>query len=162
MDAQVTYTEMLPDVSLQSIIYCYWELKTTQRLSSPFIYRVVADGCMDIFFERNAPQESFVMGFANQHTAFPLEGCFHYVGVRFLPTMFPQLFKVDASALCDRVERLDDVMPLVAADLSNIFQWPYSEEQMKTKLDRYFMSLLSRANLTLDQRLYQAVQVILT
>ncbi|RYG16875.1 MAG: hypothetical protein EOO07_12310 [Chitinophagaceae bacterium] len=60
----VLYQEWLPCLALQTSIYCYWELKTTAQLSEDFNYKVVADGCIDIFFELNRPEESSVMGFA--------------------------------------------------------------------------------------------------
>lgn len=88
----VVYREILPDASLQSSIYCYWQLKTERELSETFTYRVVADGCIDIFFEINNPVESFVMGFCKKYTEFLLDNTFHYIGIRFLPTMFPQFF----------------------------------------------------------------------
>ncbi|MBY0424429.1 MAG: AraC family transcriptional regulator, partial [Cytophagales bacterium] len=64
----VTYSEFLPDGKLQGIIYCYWQFKTTKSLSDPFVYRVVADGCIDIFFELHQPKENFVMGFCKKFT----------------------------------------------------------------------------------------------
>lgn len=85
----VTYLEFYPDQRLQDYIYCYWQLKATQKLQVPFRYRVVADGCIDIFFKFENPDESHVMGFATRFTEFPLGRLFHYVGIRFLPTAFP-------------------------------------------------------------------------
>ena len=65
----VTYLEFLPDIRLQKFIYCYWQLRTVQKLAEPFNYRIVADGCIDIFFELNNPQENYVMGFCTQKRA---------------------------------------------------------------------------------------------
>ena len=48
---RVEYAEIFPDIRLQDFIYCYWELKTVQPLNKPFLFRVVADGCIDIFFD---------------------------------------------------------------------------------------------------------------
>ena len=47
-EKEVTYTEFLPCEALGPFIYCYWELKSPPR-STPFCYRVVADGCIDLF-----------------------------------------------------------------------------------------------------------------
>ncbi len=46
---EVSYKEISPDGRLSSVIYCYWQLKTIEPLSEVFNYRVVADGCIDIF-----------------------------------------------------------------------------------------------------------------
>jgi len=56
---QVTYQEFLPAERLQNLVYCYWELKSNLPLSRSFHYTVVADGCIDIFFELTNPQENF-------------------------------------------------------------------------------------------------------
>ena len=79
---KVSYTEFLPDIRLQEMIYCYWQLKTSEVLTEQFNYRVVADGCIDIFFELTNPADSYVMGFCKKFTEFPLENQFNYVGIR--------------------------------------------------------------------------------
>jgi AraC-like DNA-binding protein len=158
---QVTYTECLPDPRLQGCIYCYWELKTSAPLSKSFVYRVVADGCIDIFFELQRPQDNFVMGFCKTYTEFPLGDAFHYVGVRFLPTMFPQLFRVNASELSDRFERLENVVPKLAAFIAEHFAQPLTTAQIPSTLDSYFVQRMETTTFDYDSRLYQAIDKIL-
>jgi hypothetical protein len=57
-DSGVQYTEFLPSKNLQPFIYAYWELKSNQVLKQPFSYRVVADGCIDIYFECSRSDQS--------------------------------------------------------------------------------------------------------
>ena len=111
VEAHPSYKEFLPHELLQDYIYCYWELKTEQPLETPFTYRAVTDGCIDIFMELHSPRENLVMGFCKKFTEFPLEHSFHYIGIRFLPTMFPQFFGIDASLLSDRFQHLSHVAP---------------------------------------------------
>ena len=158
---RVSYTEFLPDPGLQRFIYCYWELKTNQPLSDPFVYRVVADGCIDIFFELNNPVENFVMGFCKKFTEFPLANSFHYVGVRFLPTMFPQLFKINASELSNRFESLANVLPSAAQFIGDNFYASQNIENLQRTFDSYFLKLISDTNFDTDNRLYQAIGIIL-
>jgi AraC-like DNA-binding protein len=157
----VTYQELLPDPRLQSYIYCYWQLRTSQPLNEPFYYRVVADGCMDIFFELNHPKENFVMGFCKKFTEFPLENEFNYVGIRFLPTMFPQIFKINASNLSDRFENLDAVIPKTANFIATHFDPGMDVPQIKNLLDKYLIDLLSKTEIKGDPRLYEAMSIIL-
>lgn len=157
----VTYTEFLPDVRLQDFIYCYWELKTTKPLSEPFIYRVVADGCIDIFFELNNPKDNFVMGFCKKFVEFPLDNSFNYIGVRFLPTMFPQLFRVNAVELSNRFEQLDGVVPHVSAFISDNFHTQLTTEHIQKTFDCYFINLIEKTTLSSDSRLYNAIRKIL-
>ncbi|WP_300663671.1 helix-turn-helix domain-containing protein [Fluviicola sp.] len=158
---QVLYTEFLPHFQLQDSIYCYWELKTSHTLSEPFNYRVVADGCIDIFFELNNPEDSYVMGFCKKFTEFPLENTFHYIGIRFLPTMFPQLFRVNASELSNRFEKLDLVVPLVADYIRNRLNKEQTTEEIRHMLDHCFLKIHTTGNLDHDKRLYDALYLIL-
>ena len=157
----VRYIEMLPAHELQNVIYCYWQLKTTKPLSSPFIYRVVADGCIDIFFELNSAADNFVMGFCKKFTEFPLDHSFNYIGVRFLPTMFPQLFKVDASEISNRFEELQMVVPETSHFIATHFNVTQNIDEAKEILDNYFTELLGKSKFDNDPRLYEAIEIIL-
>jgi AraC-like DNA-binding protein len=157
----VTYAEFLPEIRLQSYIYCYWELKTDHILTEQFNYRVVADGCIDIFFELNNPQENFVMGFCKNYTEFPLDNSFHYIGIRFLPTMFPQIFKVDAAELSNRFENLRAVVPTTAAFIAKNFPPVNDIHQVRQILDTYFLKMLDTIKFNPDNRLYEAIAIIL-
>ncbi|NIJ55161.1 DUF6597 domain-containing transcriptional factor [Dyadobacter arcticus] len=157
----VTYQEFLPDQSIQSYIYCYWQLKTSRPLDDPFFYRVVADGCIDIFFELNNPEESFVMGFCKKYTEFQLDNSFNYVGVRFLPTMFPQLFRIDASELSNRFESLNLVIPQIAHFIETHFCPGIANPQIKIIFDKYFTELLHHVDSQPDPRLHNAISIIL-
>jgi len=159
--ADVRYLEILPDEKLQPFIYCYWELKTTQVLQSQFNYRVVSDGCIDIFFSLLKPQENFVMGFCKKHTEFPLANEFHYIGVRFLPTMFPQIFNISAADLSNRYENLDVVLPKTANFITEQFHAQQRTEEIKSSFDQYFMTLLANTTFNDDSRLYNAINIIL-
>jgi AraC-like DNA-binding protein len=158
---KVTYSEFLPDTRLQNYIYCYWQLKTTETLSEPFIYRVVADGCIDIFFELNNPEDNFVMGFCKKFTEFPLDNSFHYIGVRFLPTMFPQLFRINASELSNRFEQLGHVVPKVSTFIADNFHNLLTPEQIQKTFDTYFINLIENTIFDNDIRLYNAIEKIL-
>ena len=157
----VSYREILPDDKFLNIIYCYWELKTKESLQDPFTYRVVADGCIDIFFQLDNPSENFVMGFCKKYTEFPLNNSFHYIGIRFLPTMFPALFKVDAKELSNHFERLELVVNETSKFITDNFSVKDDFAAIKSKLDNYFIGLVKNANTDLDSRFQNALNIIL-
>lgn len=130
-------------------------------MDAPYIYRVVADGCMDIFFELQNPQANYIMGFSRHYTEFAIGKSFHYIGIRFLPSMFPQLFRVNAAELSDRVESLQDVLPGISAFITNTFKPGQETHSLNVVLDKYFGHQLSKATLTTDNRLYNAINIIL-
>jgi hypothetical protein len=157
----VTYAEFLPESRLQQFIYCYWQLKSTQQLSGPFKYRVVADGCIDVFFELSHPQENLVMGFCRQYVEALLDHTFNYVGVRFFPTIFPQLFNVKASELSNRMENLADVVPGLSRFIRERFSPLLDGPAIKSSFDQYFLKQFCDTPIRSDNRLCDALHIIL-
>ena len=157
----VMYREMLPHPGLQDYIYCYWQLHTRYPLTDPFHYRVIADGCMDVYFEPEQPDKSYVMGFSNSFVEFELARTFNYVGIRFFPGMFPQLYKISAAELSNQAGPLEDVLPAVAKFLKDSFSDTLSPENMKALLDEHFLRHVSNTTIDADSRLYESIQLIL-
>jgi hypothetical protein len=156
----VIYREYPPDIQLRNIIYCYWQLKTTQPLTGDFIYRVVADGCIDVYFEPGNPPENYVMGFSSKYTEFSLGNTFHYIGIRFLPTMFPQLFRINAAALSNRYESLSAVAPALAQFIASRLDEQLSIKEIVHILDEWFLQLSGNVTFNADNRLYEAMDII--
>ncbi|MGS2739939.1 AraC family transcriptional regulator [Sinomicrobium sp. M5D2P17] len=160
-DSGVTYTELFPHLHLGSYIYCYWELKTTRKPKAPFAYKVVADACTDIFFEVENPEEMFVMGFSTDYTEFPLDVKFRYIGIRFLPAAFPLLFRIGGGELAGRVEALRYLLPhlfngLIPRISDNMTFFEYAEV-----FDCYFREVVGVANLNIDHRFFNALDIII-
>ncbi|WP_134090370.1 helix-turn-helix domain-containing protein [Olivibacter sp. XZL3] len=106
---EISYQEHTPSTNLRAHIHCYWELKSLQRLLEPFVYYVVSDGCIDIFFDVNNPCAIDIMGLSNSYHTFTLPHHFHYMGIRFLPGTFASLFKLDVSELTGACLPLNEV-----------------------------------------------------
>lgn len=157
----VTYEELLPDPRLSRYIYCYWQLKTHQPLTAPFYYRVVADGCIDIFFDTRFPAENYIMGFSTTYTEFPLEAPFDYIGIRFLPTAFPLLFQIDAQELTNRTELLQQVVPDLSGGLAQLVPAPLLLAQLVPAFDQYFLKIMANTSMDADPRLFEAIDLIL-
>lgn len=158
---KLNYQEFLPHLKLQPYIYCYWELKTIEKLNTPFTYRVVTDGCIDIFFELKNPHENFVMGFCKKYTEFALEKAFHYIGVRFLPTMFPQIFKIDAALLSNKFQRLEAFSPSTSEYIAANIKTSTQTKRILYLLNDYFLSVINEKDFDDDSRLYDAIHLIL-
>ena len=158
---QVAYMEYLPDYRLQPFVYCYWQLKTCQPLAEPFTYRVVTDSCIDVIFDLNNPKENYVMGFFKKYSEFPLSTSFSYIGIRFLPTMFPQFFKINALELSHQIEHLKSVVPHLSDFISTRFDESQSSDVIRSLLDNYLLSLYAKAQFNTDNRLYAGIEMIL-
>lgn len=156
----VTYRELFPAAPLQRYIYCYWQLKTSQRLQRPFSYRVVADGCVDIAFDLRKTQESIVMGFHDTFNEFDLEDEFNYVGIRFLPAMFPVAFRIDASELSNCMLPLEDILPMTARYFRDNVNPQFTTDQLAHFLDDYFIAQLEGVRRDIDNRFFNALRLI--
>jgi AraC-like DNA-binding protein len=160
-DTSIVYYELSPVKELQHVIYCYWELKTKEKLTESYLYNVVADGCIDIFFEVNKAQESYVMGFCRKHTTFNLGQEFHYIGIRFLPTMFSQMFKFNVSLIRNRYDKLFSISPLISEFIAKHFDANTTLPKAKSLFDKYFSSQIKTTTFNWDERLYGAISIIL-
>jgi hypothetical protein len=120
----------------------------------------VADGCIDIFWNRANPKQSFVMGVADRYERFPLGREFSYRGIRFLPSAFPLLFRIDASELTDQVIELSSVSrPLSHQITHSDTRQPLIDLQLT--LDRFFLSLINHSHPETDARLMKRLVYIL-
>jgi hypothetical protein len=110
-DNEISYQEIKPNKEIENFIYCFWQLKTRKTLNKDYNYRVVSDGCIDIFFDHKQPTENFIMGFCRKFVQFPIGKEFDYIGIRFLPAAFPHLFGVDAKILSNQPQELSKILP---------------------------------------------------
>lgn len=157
----VLYHEVQPAEPVHKIIYCYWQLKSMQPLSQPFSCRVVADGCIDIFFSAQDPRDSQVMGFSNRFASFDVGEDFHFIGIRFLPAQFPLLFNISAAELAHRTESLDLVLKPTFQFLMQSLPPAASFAQVCALLDAYFSRLVAASAHQLCPRFRQALHQLL-
>lgn len=115
-DKGIVYQEVRSSDKIENFVYCFWQLITLKPLKAAFVYRVVSDGCIDIFFDHKKPTENFIMGFCRKYTEFPIGNEFDYIGIRFLPSAFPLLFGINAKNLSNQSQELKLVLP-------NYSQW---------------------------------------
>jgi hypothetical protein len=116
----VTYSELLPDPLLSGLVCCYWQLKSTVALGTPFTYPVVADACIDFIFDLNKENQNFVAGFASSSTSFSLDRSFNYIGIRFFSGAFASLYHIKSSLLTNQVQFISDVIPGDSKTLKNV------------------------------------------
>ena len=159
-DNDINYQEIQPSKDIENFIYCFWQLKTQQPLLKNYNYRVVSDGCIDIFFDHKQPAENFVMGFCRKFVQFPIGKEFDYIGVRFLPSAFPHLFGVDAKTLSNQSQELYKVLP----DFSN---WITSEikpvdsfENITKRLNERIIGILNFQDIHYDYRFLDSLKQI--
>lgn len=157
---KITYLEIQPTKKIENYVYCFWQLKTQTKLEEDFNYRVVSDGCIDIFFDHKDLSQSFIMGFCNKYTEFPIGKEFDYIGIRFLPVAFPILFDVNAKSLSNQSQELKEVLP----DFSN---WITTEIKTKSTfidiaelLNEKLLGIVQNQKTEIDKRFLNSLTLI--
>ncbi|MDM8174985.1 helix-turn-helix domain-containing protein [Olivibacter sp. 47] len=157
--ADISYKEYMPAPSLRGYIYCYWELKSLERLSTPLPYYVVSDGCIDIFIDVHTLSDIDIMGLSNKYHAFSLSHDFHYIGIRFLPAAFSSLFKFNASALTDYCEPLNFVNRELHKRLNNLIARHWEAAYRQPDMVFNLHQLIEPFNAFFNQIARQATEV---
>jgi len=158
-EKNIVYKEIEPKAQLKNKIHCYWQLSTTKLLTRPFNYRVASDGCIDVFFNLRNTNESFVMGFCNKYTEFPIGKEFDYAGIRFYPSIFPLIFGISAKTLSNEARSLESVLPELAEFISTEIKEDFTASI--PKLDKYFCTLIQQNYASIDDRFLTAFLEIL-
>ncbi len=156
----ISYQEVAPAQALTHFVYCFWQLKTLEKLEQSFVYRVVSDGCIDIFFNHNHTEENFIMGFCKKYTEFPIGKTFSYIGIRFLPSAFPILFGTNAKALSDKSQDLKGFLPGLSDWISIAIQPTLSFETIVQLLNRKLTPLVLNRSIEFDPRFFKALHLI--
>lgn len=157
---KITYEEIRPTKEIEDFVYCFWQLKTQKKLDKPFVYQVVSDGCIDIFFDHKQPADNFVMGFCRKYTEFPVGKEFDYIGIRFLPAVFSLLFGVNAEALSNQSQELNKVLPNFSDWIGTTIKPLALFEEIAQTLNKKLITLLKQQELYCDQRFLDALIII--
>ncbi len=158
---EISYLEIQPHPEIEDFVYCFWQLKTHVTLPTPYEYRVVSDGCIDIFFTPRHPTESFIMGFSQKFVQFPIGTAFEYIGIRFLPAAFPLLFGVDAKTLSNQSQALDHILPSFAEWIRTAIRPTDSFENITALLNKKIIGYLQNREIQYDTRFLAALHLIL-
>ncbi|MCU0451595.1 MAG: helix-turn-helix domain-containing protein [Bernardetiaceae bacterium] len=159
--AGVAYQEFAPAEPLRPLVYCYWQLHTGQPLAQPFVYRVVADGCVDVYHDLSQPGDAYITGFCPTFTEFSLGQSFFYWGIRFLPGMLPVWFGLSAAELSPVATELSGVLPGLAAFLRGRLHPGLPPHELAHLTDAHLLNQLNQAKLKFDPRFYRALALLL-
>ncbi|MBY5957054.1 helix-turn-helix domain-containing protein [Membranicola marinus] len=156
----IIYREIQPEKGVENFIYCFWQLRTEAILEEPFLYRVVSDGCIDIFFNHKNPTENYVMGFCRKYTEFPVGNEFDYIGIRFLPAALPLLFGIDAKTLSNQDQELKPLLPNFSNWIETELRANQRFEIIAVLLTHKLKTIIERQTFDLDIRFYNSLNLI--
>ena len=159
-DKEISYQEIQPNKEIENFVYCFWQLKTQKTLNKDYNYRVVSDGCIDIFFDHKNPTENFVMGFCRKFMQFPIGKEFDYIGIRFLPSAFPHLFRIDAKTLSNQSQELNKIIPDFSHWISSKIKPSDSFGIITKSLNRKISEFLKAQEINYDHRFLDSINLI--
>lgn len=159
-DNEIRYQEIQPIQEIENFVYCFWQLKTQKPLDKEYNYRVVSDGCIDIFFDHKQPAENFVMGFCRKFVQFPIGKDFDYIGIRFLPSAFPHLFGIDAKTLSNQSQELNKVLPNFSKWINSEIKSADSFENIAKKMNGKIIEILRKKDIDYDHRFLDSLNLI--
>ena len=159
-DNEISYQECKPNKEIEDFIYCFWQLKTQKPLKSNNNYRVVSDGCIDIFFDHKQPTENFVMGFCRKFVQFPIGKEFDYIGIRYLPSAFTHLFGVDAKSLSTQFQKLNKILPDLSEWINSKIKPADSFENITKILNEKIIRFSKNQNIYYDHRFLDSLNLI--
>ncbi len=157
---KIVYNETQPSKEIENFVYCFWQLKTKEPLHKPFIYRVVSDGCIDIFFNQNQPSENFVMGFCRKYTEFSIGKSFNYIGIRFLPSAFPLLFGINAKTLSNTSQELKQILPMLSDWITTEIKPLHTFKNITHLLTKKITVVTQNRTFKFDPRFFNALHLI--
>ena len=160
-DRSVSYREVSPTGQLSFFVSCFWQLRSARPLPEPYTYRVVSDGCIDLFFDLVRPADCDIMGFCRRYTQFAIGTRFNYVGIRFLPSAFPLLFGIDARRLSDRSQPLREILPDLADWISKTMGPEVCFEQLIPPCCDKLNRTLADRDIAPDHRFFAALTSLL-
>lgn len=160
IDNEISYQESELNKKIEHFVYCFWRLNTQKPLNKDLNYRVVSDGCIDIFFDHKRPTENFVMGFCRKFVQFPIGKNFDYIGIRFLPSAFPHLFGINAKTLSDRSQALNKVLPNFSEWINSEIQPSDSFTSIAKALNEKLIEILRTQQIHYDHRFIVSLNLI--
>ncbi len=159
-DNEISYQESQSNKEIENYVYCFWQLKTQKPLCKNYNYRVVSDGCIDIFFDHKQPNKNFIMGFCRKYTQFPLGKEFDYIGIRFLPSAFPHLFGVNAKTLSNQSQNLNKVLPDFSEWINSAIKTSNSFETIAKILNDKIIRFSKNQDICYDHRFLDSLNLI--
>lgn len=122
-----------PSFALQTFIDTYWSLQNSS--SKSILIPIVPDGCMDLVYQK---RQWMLVGAMSESKIMPIEAGDDAFGIRFRPSVLPQLLHIKAHTLTDRIVPLAEVSPSLHYQLD---RYGSDEAQKVILLDALFESL---------------------
>lgn len=152
-DPRLRYSEFLPSATLRHDVYCYWTLRSTEKLEEPFAYRIVSDGCLDLFMNCRDFDGLTIAGTADSATVVLLSGEVHFFGIRFLPGRFRHFFDLPLKEIVNQMLPLREVLRISLNQFESQLFAAGSDSQRIVIAETHLLNQLIKNSATPDPRM---------
>lgn len=150
--APVVYREFTPSEALRPYVYCYWELRCQNLPHARIDYRIVSDGCIDLFINCSVFEQLHIAGTTRSATVVSIDSQAAYFGIRFLPGRFSYFFSHPLKELVDNMIPCSDVWGhLLETFESQLFNAPSTGVRV-TFAESFLLGQLTSAKKVPDAR----------
>lgn len=147
------YREILPTDALRPFIHCYWVLRSPGILETPWIYRIVSDGCIDLLINCTTFEPMILAGTADSASTVSFDRQIEYFGIRFLPGCFSYFFKLPLKEVVNHMLPCQDVWGNRLNDLeSRLFEASSFQSKIEVA-ENFLVQQLVQQNQSPDLRL---------
>ena len=154
------YREYVPSAALKPHIYCYWTLWSERVTTAPFTYRIVSDGCVDLFINCRQFEELNVAGTASAASTVILEGDASYFGIRFLPGGFYRLFKLPMKEIANKMVSVQEVWGNRLTDFESRLYAAQGIREKITVTEAFLLRQMSIEKREPDPRLRHVLEMV--
>jgi len=156
------YKEHVPCIHLQPYVHCFWELKSTEPLSTTYNYRVITDGCIDLIIDCQSFNGMLIAGIADTSFEVPMDGTVSYLGIRFLPASIHTFLKFPVSTIINQMLNVDN---LSDRSLDSLAELIFEKNDLTGRIlvaESFLLKLLSKRNSEIHPGLARALHHILS
>ncbi len=107
--SNAVYREYQPARALQNYVYCYWMIQAKAQISKPFLYCIMADGCVDLFLNCSNEDPLVLAGLVDKANCVSINEHTEYFGIRFFPGCMHYFFQVSAKEIANQAIPCEDI-----------------------------------------------------
>ena len=154
------YQEIPPHPTLRPYVYCYWTISSTNNLDTPFWYRIVPDGCVDLFINCEVWEGAYMVATMRSPFVVPLTHQVQYFGVRFMPGQISTFFPVPICELVDRLVALQDLFGTQMSQVEEKLFLAGSTAQRVAFIQSLLLKQVEEREKSIDPRVLAAIAQI--
>lgn len=154
------YKEQAPAEALRPYVHCFWELRSKEPIQEQYLYRVVADGCIDMIVDTSEYNGLILAGISDSSFDVPISGETAYFGIRFLPGGIQHFWRFEIAEIQNLMLDAKELLPDEAQWLPAMIFESRSFTQRIAVAQSYLLSLLANSKAVMHPALARALHHI--